>query len=229
MANKDDWKRQGKYLFAAGKYDEAIKSLNRSIQKNPSDAESWIYKGRSLYYQAKYMDAIKCYERASAEEPDNEDAWMGKVQCCDKLIDLSAKNAYAWDEKVGALIHLNKYEDALKICESSLGFQLTNAILVWNHMARINRENRSYNDAIMYYTKTIKQDPKNEEAWMDCGKSLYLLGKKEEAIKCFDRAIDINPANEKTWALKGVALKSLYRYDEAKEALSRAGELGYKF
>src|SRR5512137_1760531 len=118
MGRSDTWMQQGKYLFASGKYDEAVKFLNRVIQKDPEDVEAWIFKGRVLYYQRKYKDALRCYEKAIDLDIRNESGHSGKIQCCDKLIGLDEKNTEAFNIKIGALIDLGKYEDALEICDS---------------------------------------------------------------------------------------------------------------
>jgi superkiller protein 3 len=228
MGKSDTWKQQGKYLFASGKYEEAIKCLNRVIQKDPEDVESWIFKGRSLYYQHKYMDAMRSYEKAINCDPENEDGLKGIIQCCDKLIELNPKSSDALDNKVAALMSLGKCEDAAEICNKDLEFSLKNAPMVWNWKGDALRGQNRYEDAIKYYNKTLKQDPGNEDAWVSKGKALFLLGKAGESIKCCDKASELNSKNEKVWAIKAVALKSLHRYPESKTALAKAKELGYR-
>jgi tetratricopeptide (TPR) repeat protein len=228
MGRSDTWKQQGKYLFASGKYEEAIKCLNRVIQKDPEDVESWIFKGRSLYYQHKYMDSMRCYERVTNFDSENEDGWKGIIQCCDKLIDLNAKSPEFWDIKVDALVNLGRHEEAIDICDKDLGFELKIGPQVWNRMGSILRGQSKYEDAIKYYNKTLKQDPKNEDAWINNGKALFLLGKAAESVKCCDKALGLNPDNAKVWAIKGIALKALHRYQESEAASAKAKELGYR-
>jgi tetratricopeptide (TPR) repeat protein len=228
MGKSDTWKQQGKYLFASGKYEEAIKCLNRVIQKEPEDVESWIFKGRSLYYQHKYLDAVRCYEKANEFAPEIEDGWKGIIQCCDKLIDLNTKGADAWDNKVNALINLNKYDEAVEICDKDLGFRLKNSPEVWNWKGDALRRINKYEDSIKYYNKTLKQDPENEDAWINSAKALFLLGRVAEAAKCCDKVVGLYPKNANAWAIKGVALKALHRYPESEAAFAKAKELGYR-
>lgn len=228
MVSSDTWRREGKYLFASGKYEDAIKLLNRVLQKYPEDVDAWMFKGRALYYQKKYADALRCYESAIGIDPRNEDCLKEKILCCDKLIEMSAKNADAWDDKVDALMALGRHEEAVEICDKDLGFSLKNAPRAWNWKGDAFRGKGAYEDAIKYYNKTLRQDPDNEDAWMNKGRALYLLGKVAESIKCCDRVIELSPKNAKVWAIKSVAFKALYRYDEAEAAIAKAKELGYR-
>jgi tetratricopeptide (TPR) repeat protein len=227
MGNSDSLK-QGKYLFASGKYEEAIKNLNRVIQKDPKDAEAWIFKGRALFYQHKYSDAIRCYEKVIDLDPKNEDAWTGKIQCFDKLIDQSAKNIDAWDDKIRALISLGRYEQAAQTYDKAPEMDLRSAPWIWNWKGDGLRRQGRHEDAIKFYNKTLKQDPENEDAWISKGKALYLLGKGSESIKCFDQAIELNSKNAKVWAMKSAAFKSIYMYVEAEEAMQEAKKLGFR-
>lgn len=227
MGKSDALKQQGKYLFASGKYEEAIKCLNRVIQKDPEDVESWIFKGRVLYYQHKYMDAIRCYEIAAQFAPGTEDGWKGIIQCCERLIDQNSKSADAWNNKVDALINLGKYEEAIEICDEDPGFDLKSAPKVWNWKGDALRRMSRYEDSLKYYNKTLKQDPGNENAWINSAKALFLLGKVAESAKCCDKVVELYPKNANAWAIKGVALKALHRYPESEAALAKAKELGY--
>jgi tetratricopeptide (TPR) repeat protein len=228
MGRSDTWKQQGKYLFASGKYEDAIKCLNRVIQQDPQDIESWIFKGRSLYYQKKYMDAMRCYERAIAIDPKNEDSWTDKIRCCDRLIETAPRSPDILDIKVEALMSVGRNEEAVEICDKDLGFVLANAIKAWNWKGDAHRQEKRYVDAISYYNKTLKQDPNNENAWMNKGKALFLGGKAAESIKCCEKVLELNPNNARVWAIKSVALKTVHRYPESEAALAKARELGYR-
>jgi tetratricopeptide (TPR) repeat protein len=228
MGKSDALRREGKYLFASGKYEDAIKCLNRVLQKDPSDVDSWIYKGRALYFQHKYNDAIRAFEKALSCDSRNEDGWKGKIQCCDKLIELGAKNADAWDDKVEALINLGEYKQASEICDDAPGFSLKNAPRAWNCQGKALAADGGHEEAVKCYDKAIRHDAKFEDAWMNRGKALHLLGKALESIRCYDRALELNNKNAEAWALKGAALRDLFKYPEAEAAIAKAVKLGYR-
>ncbi len=227
MGRSDTWMQQGKYLFASSKYDEAIKFLNRVIQKDPEDAEAWMFKGRVLYYQRKYMDALRCHEKAVNCDCKNESSHSGIIQCCDKLIEIDGKNIEAFNIKIEALINQGKCEDALEICDSKFELNLKNAPRVWNWKGDVLRRQNKYEEAIKYYNKTLKQDPKNEEAWTNKGKALYLLGRASDSVICFNKALELKPKDAKVWAMLGMALKAIHKHVESEAAIAKAKELGY--
>jgi superkiller protein 3 len=124
-------------------------------------------------------------------------------------------------------IKLGKYQEAIEICDKSPEFDLKSAPIAWNLSGDALRSQSRYEDAIKYYNKTLKQDPKNEEAWINKGKAIYLLGRPSESVICFDKALELNVKNAKVWAMKGVALKTMHKYIESEAAFAKAKELGY--
>ena len=69
---------------------------------------------------------------------------------------------------------------------------------------------------VEYYTKCLKLDTKNADAWYFKGLALSRdLKRHEEAIKCFDNALELDPKHVFAWTWKGSALYELKRYEEA--------------
>lgn len=227
MAKMDTWKRQGKLNFAGGRYEEAIKCLNRVLQKEPEDLEAWIFKGRSLYYLKKYVDSIKCYDKATELSPNNQETWQEKLNCLEKLAIASPKNADIWDQKTEALMNLGRFEEALEISEKYPGLCPKSSPRLWIWKADTLLEQGRCDDALDYCHKIIKYESMNEDAWLIKGRSLHLQNKNAESLKCYDRAIEINEKSGGAWAEKSEVLRSLFRYKEAEEALAIARKLGH--
>lgn len=76
-------------------------------------------------------------------------------------------------------------------------------------------EQGDYQQALQYYEKALKLDPKNARAWNNKGKALGWLGRDEEAIKSYEKAIELDPKYAPTWDNKGWALDRLDRDEEA--------------
>jgi len=227
MEKSDALRREGKYLFASGRYDDAIRCLNRVIQKDPGDVDAWLYKGRALYFQHKYNDALRAFEKALCYDPKNEDGCKIKLQCCERLMELSPKKADARDGKVEALINLGEYKQAAEICDLA-GFNLRNAPRAWNCQGKALDALGEHEAAIKCYDKAIRQEAGFEDAWMNKGKALHLLGRDIESVRCCERTIELNDKNAEAWALKAIALKELYKYPEAEAAIAKAAKLGYR-
>ena len=77
---------------------------------------------------------------------------------------------------------------------------------------------------IEYYSKCLKLDPKNADAWNNKGVALEKLGRYEEAIRCFDKALEIinSEKDESVWFGKGFAFYNLGRYEEAIRCYDKA-------
>ncbi len=62
-------------------------------------------------------------------------------------------------------------------------------------------------------------------AWNFKGRTLYNLGRYDDAIMCYDKAIGIDPDNADSWNNKGRAMYFLGRYYEAITSLNKAIEI----
>ena len=62
-------------------------------------------------------------------------------------------------------------------------------------MGETNISNGSYEDAVNNFVKTLEENPKNANAFNNCGVALAKLGKSEEAIVGFLSALNIDNAH----------------------------------
>ena len=89
-------------------------------------------------------------------------------------------------------------------------------------------DSNKYEEAIIYFDKTIKLDSNFYNAWDDKGVCLQHLKKYQKAILNFDKAIEINPDFEGAWINKGDALDDLGEYEEAIRCFDKAIEINPK-
>lgn len=89
-----------------------------------------------------------------------------------------------------------------------------NAIAFLNR-GRFKAASKKYEEAIKYYDKAIKLNPKYAEAYNEKGNALLILGKVDEAIKCFTKATEINEKYITAWKGKEAALLMQNKQDEA--------------
>ena len=68
---------------------------------------------------------------------------------------------------------------------------------------------KKYNEAIEYFDRILKVDPKHVDALFNKGRALHNLNKFNAALICYDNVIRINPRHSKAWRWKGFALRSL--------------------
>jgi tetratricopeptide (TPR) repeat protein len=69
--------------------------------------------------------------------------------------------------------------------------------------------NKEYRQAIEYYDKALKIDPKYALALNNKGLALDKLGKYNEAIQSYDKALEIDPKYALALNNKGLALNKL--------------------
>jgi hypothetical protein len=88
-------------------------------------------------------------------------------------------------------------------------------------------EQGRYDEAVVFYDRSLLLDPQLDAAWFNKGNALYMQGNYDKALFVFDRAIEINPQDGKAWICRGLTLKKLDRTLDANAAFIRAKELGY--
>jgi tetratricopeptide (TPR) repeat protein len=60
----------------AGRYAEAIASLERSLRLMPHDGQAWMNLGISYASARRYHDAAQCFQRAAEMRPDDDHVWF---------------------------------------------------------------------------------------------------------------------------------------------------------
>ena len=72
------------------RYDEAVKTLDEGIKKNPSSADLLLEKGMLLYHALRYKEAIEAYKACTKLDPKQGVAYIYWGECAMLLKD--------WDE-----------------------------------------------------------------------------------------------------------------------------------
>lgn len=131
------WYGKGAALISAGKYDEAIAALDRSLAISPENEVAWINKGAALARLGRLNDALKCYNSAIKANPTYEVAWNNKgnalarlerpelaLACYERALELDASYRTAWVNKGFVLTKLGRFEEAADCADTAL--RLTN-------------------------------------------------------------------------------------------------------
>ncbi|HEY9205282.1 MAG TPA: tetratricopeptide repeat protein, partial [Candidatus Methanoperedens sp.] len=98
----------GNELFSMEKYEEAIKSFDKSLQIDPGNNTAWNNKGMALARSGKFAEAIQCYDKALEINPDdyvvlnNKGSTLYKkgnikeaMECYKSALDLNAESGTA--------------------------------------------------------------------------------------------------------------------------------------
>lgn len=84
---------------------------------------------------------------------------------------------------------------------------------------------KKYPEAIEWYSKAIKAEPKDSTFYSNRCAAYMALDKFEEALKDAESCIRLQPSWVKGWYRKGAALMSLSRYEEAAMAFRKGIEI----
>jgi tetratricopeptide (TPR) repeat protein len=96
------WRNKGGALYFLGKYDEAIKCYDKSIEIDPDNPVVWNNKGLALNSLGKYDEAIKCYDKIIEIDPNDADAWNSKGLALNSLGNYDeAKKCYDRSRELG--------------------------------------------------------------------------------------------------------------------------------
>ena len=186
----DSWDRLGKSLYLAGVYEEAVKVFRKALELSPGNKETLANLGVTLKTKGEMTE----YEKV-VDELAKVDAKMAR-----ELMDFSPKQmttAMASKPAGGgtsAPAPAAPPTPSLQVPDSIPGAR-----------AKANEQQRGEIDALR---KLVAMDEKDADSWDRLGKSLYLVGDYEEAVKCFHKSLELKPGMQEVVANLGVTLKT---------------------
>jgi Flp pilus assembly protein TadD len=93
------WYGKGATLILLGRYEEALRAIDRALDINPRNEVAWVNKGNALTRMDRPIDALRAFNAA---------------------IKVNALYEVAWNNKGNALARLGKFEEALRCYERAL-------------------------------------------------------------------------------------------------------------
>ncbi len=194
----------GTTLQQQGRYEEALKALDKAVQLSPDDAELWRHLGDILVQLKRFDQALLSFQHVLKLDPHHQDALY----------------------KSGALLNqFGRYEEAIAHLDLS-------AEVLPNHAPTLQARARTlYNlkrleESLAEGRRAHQLDPDNADTCNNIGAALRLLGRDEEALGWFDKALEIRPDSVATLDNKIISLFSLHRFDEVFVLSDRMKSLG---
>ena len=152
----------------SGKYNEAIVSLNRSVELNNNNASTFDELGFAYYKIENPDGAIKNYNKSIELKPNSNVPYLG-------LGDVYKDIRKNTDEALKYYLKAVEYKTESKKTQYCIGW-------CYNDKSR-------YNDAIPYLKKAISIDKQYINALTELGYSYYALTRYMEALDEFNKAI----------------------------------------
>ncbi len=132
---------QGRELFMANKFDEALQSFERAITLNPTFEEAWRGKGAVLWRMDRQDESIAATSRAIELKPDDYKAWLNKGR---------------------ALMRKGQHADALATFEKASELKPDNEDALMGRFAML-RELKRADDMLIVLNRMIELKPSDPE------------------------------------------------------------------
>jgi tetratricopeptide (TPR) repeat protein len=154
-----------------GRFEEAVRQIDRALSINSSVAEVHNNRGNALKELKRFEEALASYDRAVALNPDFAETYYNRANA---LIELKRP-----DEALAC------YDKALALKPYAAGFCGRGIVL-----SRLRRPQ----EALAEFDRAIALEPNNAEAFNLRANALIELDRLDEALPSYDRSIAINPA-----------------------------------
>lgn len=220
------------------KYSVAIDWLSSLLKMDPNNPDAWFWKGYALKELGQKERAKKAYEIAIEEYSkrgfkvnltfDNQlvDKTLHKaaIQAISAALERDSSNLDLMAKKGNVLLNLGKKKEALKIFDTVLKTNPTNAPAL-SGKGKILSEMEHYEpwtEDLNWINFLLDKDPSNAVALFYKG---IILLKKHDPIKAtwfFQEAIRHDPENANIWVGLGDAHLALENPREAHEAYKKA-------
>ena len=224
-------------LIELKQFDQALKSIDRALERDPGLAEAWLGRGNVCGRLGRHEEALAAYDRALGIGPDLAGAWVGRgnVLCererhdealCyyDEALAVEPGLASACLGRGNALSAVKRHDDALAAYDMALGLDpgLSGA---WLGRGNVLRELTRADDAIAAYDEALSLDPDLAEAHLGRANVFSELKREDEALSAYGKAVALRPDLAEAWLGRGHVLREMRRFVEALAAYDTAMQL----
>jgi tetratricopeptide (TPR) repeat protein len=192
-------------LEQLGRFDEAIKSLDRALVLKGDRVDGWCSLGRLLQQQQRFDEAILCFEEARKREASHLEATNASallhfetgrydeaIVRFDRSLEMAPGQAGALHLKAVCLLRLKRFAEALPICEQALALASDHAEITANVGLILQKLDRN-EEALVYFDRALALKPDLPNALNHRGTSLQELHRFDEALASLDKAVAIDP------------------------------------
>jgi superkiller protein 3 len=228
---KDAYTNLGAALLAKKQYSEALNSLNKANQIDPTDPEiskllkqaregqnsSKYQAALALHQQGKINEAIAGYEEALKEDPNNAEL----------LVNL------------GAAYQTNKnYDLAISYYNKSVAISPDSPVTYY-YIGSAYHSKNNLEEAIKYYRKSVQLDPNNQQVkdtlklaendqvqiFLSQAIDLYNQKQYEQARLTIDKALKNDPDNASAYYYLGLIMDAKSNFNIAITSYRKATQL----
>ena len=186
-------------LAGMGRLDDAIKSYDLGLVRQPESSGEWYRLGELLMRRERRDEARLSFDQALKADP-------GHVEAANSCALLA--------------FHAGDYETAIARFDQSFAIKPDPGALHLKGLCQLRL--RRYEAALINIGQALAQVPDHLEVINNYGVVLHKLGRNAEALVHFDRALRLKADFVEALNHRGSALGELHRFDEALASFDRA-------
>ncbi|MCP4140367.1 MAG: hypothetical protein GY755_08780 [Chloroflexi bacterium] len=189
ILGQTDLYKESKDYFKEHRYNDALSSINKAIERDSLNSKFFLQKTNILYVKKQYSKALVALNKVNNLHGETEESVLYRSILLDSLGEK--------EESLASLIVYNDYNPSK---------------LVSQQLATTFFSLKMYDESIEYYKKILDLSSDDFEARIDLSNILYALDRKEEAIKNIQEGIRLHNNLE-------LRLYLLHYYEEEEEYL----------
>ena len=180
-------------------FDEALAMLDQAQTNNENFVHTYVEKGKIYVEKGSIEKAVEQYKKA---------------------IEISPLNPLRYEEAVGMLFKLERYEEGVEILKSAIEKELQFSSL-HHYMSQGYFALQDYVKAIKHIRLALHSDPENVTYLNQLGICFKESEDFQEAMKTYNSIIKLDPANKAALFNKAILLHSMGQPEDAVKILER--------
>lgn len=201
--NKPYFYYRGRDYIIAGRYRDAIESLNILLRSQPKEYEGYFLRGVAKYNLDDLNGALNDFTRALEENQVYTQAYQYRAIVRSRL---------------------GLYNDALDDFARAIEIRPNNAGSYYSRGVTYFL-NRQFERSVSDFTKFLKLEPTQPEGYTSRGTSYLYMSDTISAIKDYNKAIQVNPYWSDAYLRRGLLEIMRNNYKEGSDDLTNALEL----
>jgi tetratricopeptide (TPR) repeat protein len=221
LESVDSLLKQGRELYEAKRYDEALAKFREVITREPGSWSAYLYSARAYLAKAAWSPAIESGRKAYDLAPAGQDVvpvfaealagggrdalargqYAEAISRLGEYVRLKPADAHGYLDLGRAYLGSGRYSDALGTVLRGLGQggdtkvrqELTATLLEGGRQALGQGDLQS---GIGFLKEYVQRDPSRVSAYLDLGKAYWQSGQQADALSAFRRVLELQPGNQ---------------------------------
>lgn len=221
------WHLRGLIAIEAGRIEQGIRSMERSLQLHPNQPAAHSNIGNALLSQGQPQLALESFNRALQLKADyvaalyNRGNALRGLRCFDealasydRVLGIKADHVPALNNRGVVLLELERPGEALTALQQACELEPRFFEAARNQGAALLKLERA-REALDSYERALREVPKDPAAWCGRGAAMLALKQPDAALASYTQAIQLDPRHVDGWISRGHVLQLLHRCADA--------------